>query len=269
MGRERARGAAVRRLVLLLLAGAAPALAQEAPDAARARLEALAERERHLAALVERLAAEPAASTSTTTTSAASPAAGPAVAPAPGAGADGELLFERARLAALRARAEEGHPADGEATHEPAHEPGREAAPAHDEAPSPHPEAPASAHDEAHAPSPAEAPASPHTPARRAPPVQLAEGLLAAGDAAGALEAFRAAADEAEAHGDAAGAVRARYGAARALERLGRLDEALPAYAAVEGAPEAGPWAAAARFARGFIAWRRRLGEVAAPRGNP
>lgn len=243
MGRERARGAAVRRLLLLLTALAAPAFAQEAPASAQARLEALAERERRLAELVLRLSSDPAAATSTT------PAA-----PAPPASSDGELAFERARLAALRARAADAAP---------------DLAPAPEEARAPHPEAPASASAGAHAPANAEGLASPPTPARRAPPVQLAEALLGAGDAAAALEAFRAAADEAEAHGDAACAVRARYGVARALERLGRLDEALPAYAAVEGAPEAGPWAAAARFARGFIAWRRRLGEVAAPRGTP
>lgn len=164
---------------------------------------------------------------------------GTAPEPAPSSGrSPGELQFERARR-----------------TSPPAEVPAAQAEP---------PPAPAPAREPEPAPPAPEATSEavlPAVPARV--PVQLADAQLAAGDAAAALESYRRSAEEAEAAGEPAAAARARYGMARALERLERTDEAVKAYLAVEGLAAAGPWAKAARFARGWIAWRQRLDQLA------
>ena len=97
---------------------------------------------------------------------------------------------------------------------------------------------------------------------------RLADALFAAGDLPGALEAFRSALAAAELAGEPEAMARARHGMGRCLELLGREDEALTAYTAVEAVQGGGPWVSAARFARGFIAWRRSLGPTASPKAS-
>lgn len=174
----------------------------------------------------------------------------------------GELAFERARLAAARARREAG-PAAAPPPAAPIPAPVEEVAEASEPAPA-EPPAEDGFHEDGDAhepPPPPEEPTEAHAGPVRTP-IQLADAQLATGDATAALASYKAAAEDCEIAGDPAGTARARYGVGRTLERLGRTDEALKAYLAVEDLPQPGPWARAAKFARGWISWRQRLEEI-------
>jgi tetratricopeptide (TPR) repeat protein len=90
-------------------------------------------------------------------------------------------------------------------------------------------------------------------------PLRLGDALLATGDAAHALEAYEAAAVDADRRRDSVSFARARYGVGRALERLGRSNEAKEVYSSLEALAASGVWAQAAAFARKFLEWKEKL----------
>lgn len=251
------------RSLALLLVLAGPAIAGDGPEAPlprrpagdRARLDALGEQERRLMEVQDRIRrGEPVAAADTAPTSTTS------VGVPPG---ETEIAFERARLDAVRARVQSLKAGRVGRAPAPSRDPTPSAAPAEVVAPPAPPAAPANGV------APVCSTAAPPKPAPAAvvvtDPLRLADAFSATGDSAKALEAYGAAATLAERQTNAEALARARYGIARSLERLGRTDEALAAYASVASLPEGGSWAKAAAFGRRFLEWRRKVASTGLP----